>query len=141
MLKTEMGRTVGQFIFEEILCRWGGLEEITTDNGSAMVATLYWLGKKYDIHHIRIAAYNSQANGIVEVSHRYIRDGLVKACKGDIRKWVLVAPYIFWADRITTRRDTGYSPYYIAHGVEPLLPFDITQATFLLPEIIGKTIR
>ncbi|KAJ3737843.1 hypothetical protein DFJ43DRAFT_976920, partial [Lentinula guzmanii] len=25
-----------------------------------------------------------------------------------------------------------------AHGVEPLLPFDITQATFLLPEITGK---
>ncbi|KAJ3885086.1 hypothetical protein GG344DRAFT_59739, partial [Lentinula edodes] len=94
MLKSETGRTVGQFIFEEILCRW--------------------------------------------VSHRYIRDGLVKACGGDIRKWVSVAPYIFWADRITTRRDTGYSPYYIAHGVEPLLPFDITQATFLLPEIIRK---
>ena len=25
------------------------------------------------------------------------------------------------------------SPYFMVHGVEPLLPFDITEATFLLP--------
>ena len=45
----------------------------------------------------------------------------------------MVTPHIFWADRVTVRKDTGYSPFYMAHGVELILPFDITEATYLLP--------
>ena len=32
-----------------------------------------------------------------------------------------------------THRALGHSSYYIAHGVEPLLPFDLTEATFMVP--------
>ena len=137
-LKKENGRTLGTFIFEEILCRWGGLEEVVTDNGPAMLAALEWLSKKYHINHIHISAYNSKANGIVERSHRTIRDSIVKACDGDITKWVDLASHTFWADRVTTRKATGQSAFYMAHGVEPLLPFDITEATFMLPPITAK---
>jgi hypothetical protein len=66
MLKSETVRTLGMFLFEEILCRWGVVEEIVTDNGSPFVPAVSWLAEKYHIHHIRILAYNSQANGIVE---------------------------------------------------------------------------
>ena len=65
-LKKENEQTLGLFIFEEIVCRWGGVEEIVTDNGPAMVAALEWLSEKYHINHIRISAYNSKANGVVE---------------------------------------------------------------------------
>ena len=40
---------------------------------------------------------------------------------------------VFWAERITTHHALGHSSYYIAHGVEPLLPFDLTEATFMVP--------
>ena len=40
-----------------------------TDNGTAYVAALEWLAKRYGIRHIRISAYNSRANGIVERQH------------------------------------------------------------------------
>ncbi len=40
VLRSEPGRTLGTFIFEEILCRWGAVEEIVTDNGTADTATL-----------------------------------------------------------------------------------------------------
>lgn len=135
MLRKETGRTLGACFFEEILCRWGGIEEIVTDNGTPFIAALDWLAQKYHIHHIRISAYNSKANGVVERSHRTIRDSLVKACNGDITKWPTLAHHIFWADRVTTRQSTGFSPYYLAHGVEPLLPFDFVHATFMLPDI------
>lgn len=65
-LRTETGVTLGRFIFEEILCRWGAVEEIITDNGTAYIAALDWLASKYGIHHIRISTYNSRVNGIVE---------------------------------------------------------------------------
>jgi len=44
-LCTETGRTLGAFLFEEILCRWGAVEEIVTDNGTAYVAALNWLAE------------------------------------------------------------------------------------------------
>ena len=106
-----------------------------TDNGTAYVAALDWLAKRYGIRHIRISAYNSRANGIVERQHRTIRESIVKACEGDIVKWPTVAPFAFWADRATTQKSTGHSPFYMAHGVEPVLPFDITLATFLVPNL------
>jgi len=135
MLKTKTGRTLGAFIFEEILCRWGAVEEIVTDNSTPFITAVNWLREKYHINHIRVCAYNSQANGIVERSHCTICDSLVKSCDGNITLWPILAPHIFWSDRVTTRKSTGHSPYYMTHGVEPLLPFDITEATFMLPEV------
>ena len=135
MLRTETGRTLGAFIFEEILCRWGGVEEIVTDNGTPFVAALDWLAQKYGIRHICISAYNSKANGIVERSHRTIRNSLIKACNGDVTQWPLFTHHVFWADRITTCKSTGHSPYYMAHGVEPILPLDIFESTFMFPDV------
>ncbi len=134
-LHSETGHTLSSFIFEEILCRWGVVEEIVTDNGTAYIAALDWLANKFRIRHIRISAYNSRANGIMECQHRTIRDSLVKACKGEMSRWPAVAPFVFWADRVTTRKSTGHSPFYMAHGIEPILPFDLTLATFLIPDL------
>ena len=134
-LRTESSVTIGRFIFEEILCRWGAVEEIVTDNGSAYIAALDWLANKYNIRHIRISAYNSRANGIIECQHRTIQESLLKTCKGEASKWPAAAPHVFWADRVTTRRSTGHSSFFMTHGVEPVLPFDITLATFLVPDL------
>src|SRR5882724_1731125 len=46
-----------------------------------------------------------------------------------------MAPLIFWADRITIRWLIGYSPYFMAHNVEAVLPLDIAEATYLLPPL------
>lgn len=134
-LRTETGETLGRFIFEEFLCRWGAVAEIVTDNGTAYVAALDWLSEKYHINHIRISPYNSRANGIAERTHRTVREALVKACNGEIARWPKMLPYVLWADRVTTRKATGMSPFYMAHGVEPLLPFDVTEATYLIPDL------
>jgi len=65
-LQTETGHTLGTFIFEEILYRWGAVEQIVTDNGTAYIVALDWLSSRYGICHIHILAYNLRANGIVE---------------------------------------------------------------------------
>jgi hypothetical protein len=46
-LRKENGSTIGAFIFEEILCCWGALEEIVTDNGPAFIEALNWLVEQY----------------------------------------------------------------------------------------------
>ena len=40
MLRSENASALASFIFEDILCRWGALAEIVTDNGPAFVQAL-----------------------------------------------------------------------------------------------------
>ncbi len=103
-----------------------------------MVAALEYLRQKYGIVHIRISAYNSQANGVVEVAHCPIRDTLKRLCEGNKKLWPKKTHLAFWADCITTSRRTGYFPFYSAHGIEPILPFDILYAAFLFLKFDGK---
>jgi len=135
MLMQENGQAIRKFIFQEILCCWGAITEIIMDNGTPIIAALDWLAKKYHINHIRISAYKKQANGLVECSHHSIRESIVKGRDGDISRWPEVTPYVFWADRVTVGRDLGFSPFYMAHRVHPIPPFDVTEATFLIPKL------
>jgi hypothetical protein len=66
-----------------------------------------------------------------------IYNSIFKACKGKESWWPTVTPHIFWANCATTRKSTGYSPFFMAHGIEPILPFDLVQATFLVPDLIN----
>jgi hypothetical protein len=133
MMRSETGQTLAAFIFEDILCRWGPLTKIVTDNGPAFVLALAQLADQYGIRHIRISPYNSQANGIVERRHYDVREAIMKSSEGEASRWYKYTHTVFWAERVTILKSCGLSPYFLAHGVEPLFPFDITEATFLLP--------
>ena len=132
-LRSENAKTLGEWIFEDILCRWGALAEIVTDNAKAFIKAVEYLAKKYHIHHIRISGYNSRANGLVERMHYDVRQSLYKAADGDQSRWSFVAFLVFWAERITIRKRMGCSPYYAATGTYPLIPLDISEATYLQP--------
>ena len=135
-LRSDMGQTIGNFIFEEILCRWGTIMEIVTDNGPSMIKAMEYLAKRWHINHIRISPYNSRAQGIVENKHFSLRESLFKACEtagAEEKSWSRFFHHTLWAERVTYRRHMGCSPYFAAHGVHPILPFDIVEATSLLP--------
>jgi hypothetical protein len=133
MLRKESAKTIATFILRNIIYRWGTLLEIVTDNGAPFVKALSYLSRHYHITHIRISGYNSRANGLVERSHFDVRQALFKACDGEESKWSSTAYSVFWAERVTVRRRMGCSPYFATTGAHPLLPFDITEANYLLP--------
>jgi hypothetical protein len=83
MLRAETARTLGDWIYEDILCQWGSFHKIVTDKGPAFLKVIEYLSKCYHINHIQISGYNSQANGTVEHSHFDIRQSLFKAVDGD----------------------------------------------------------
>lgn len=124
--------TIAKFLKEEIIYRYGAIGEIVTDNGPETKKATKKLMKQFGIAQIRVSAYNSKANGVVERGHFIIREAILKACKGDFKKWPDLVGPAFFADKITTRASTGFSPFYLIHGVEPVLPFDLTEATFLV---------
>jgi len=131
-LKEENARSIGQWIFEDIICRWGSLVKIVTDNGAPFKKAMKWLEEKYGIKGVAISPYNSQANGIVKRPHWDLRQMLYKATKGDVRKWAWYLHHVIWADRITVRKGTGCSPYFMVTGAHPTIPLDIIEATWLV---------
>ena len=130
-LAKDNARSIAIFFREQILYRYGAIPEVVTDNGPSLAGEFAKLAKEFNVKQIKISPYNSSANGIVERAHFNIREILVKACDGDMSQWPKYLQAAVFADRITTRRATGYSPFYLLHGVHPMLPCDLSEATFL----------
>ena len=59
------------------------------------------------------------------------RQALFKATNGDPTQWSQVTYSVMWADRITTRRRMGCSLYFAVTGMQPIIPLDIIEATYL----------
>ena len=130
----DRAKVIARFFLKRIILRYGIVQEVVTDNGPSFSKEFAELLKQYGLHHIKISPYNSQANGVVECGHFNIREALVKLCDRDLSQWPLMVPAAVFADRITIRRATGFSPYFLLHGVHPLMPGDLTDATFLVTD-------
>ena len=133
MLQSENTSVIASFIFKDILCHWGAVSELVTDNGPAFVQALDVLMSQYGIHHIWISPYNSQANGVVEQHHYNVWEAIVKSTLGGEIHWSATAYSVFWAECITILKSTGLLPYFMVHGIKPLFPFDLSKAIFLVP--------
>ncbi|KIJ13603.1 hypothetical protein PAXINDRAFT_25111, partial [Paxillus involutus ATCC 200175] len=62
-----------------------------------------------------------------------VREAIIKSAEGDESRWYRSAHSVFWAERVTIGKSTGLSPYFMVHGVELLFPFDLAEATYLVP--------
>ena len=140
-VKEENGKAIANWLFEDIICRWGCITEIVTDNGGPYKSAVAWLEQKYGIKGIRISSYNSKANGKIERPHWDVRQMLYKATGGNPSKWYWFFHHVMWADRISIRKGFGCSPFFMVTGAHPILPLDIQEATWLveLPERVLTT--
>lgn len=138
-LRKQNGATIGRWLFEEVITRWGCIRRIVTDNGGPFIVAVDWLREKYGITGISISGYNSQANGAIERPHWDVVNMLTKATSDDLRRWYWFLPHVMWADRITVRKRFGCSPFFMLTGAEPITPLDIQEATWLTEPPIGFT--
>ena len=104
-LRDEKARSIALWLYEDILCRWGTLRTIVTDNGESFRAALKWIEIKWGIKHITISAYNSQANGAIERPHWDICQMLYKATgANNTSKW-------YWFLHTVSRHQLSLSKY------------------------------
>ena len=80
---------------------------------------------RYGIDNMPIAVYYPQSNGLVERGYQSIVDVLVNLGG----KWTRHLSSVLWADRITTRRSTGYTPFQLVYGQECVLPVELDTKT------------
>ena len=90
-------------VLEDLIFHYGFINQIVIDNSPEFQGELVKLLEHYDLPHIPISPYNSQANGVVEQGHFAIREAIVKACQGKIQDWPGKLKAALFADNITVR--------------------------------------
>ena len=131
-LRKATSKELSKFFWNLIYCRYGAPQKVVTDNGPEVKKAFEILLKRLGIPQIKITPYNHHANGVVERGHFTLREAIVKACQGNIKDWPDKIPEAVFADRVTVSRVTGFSPYQLLHGTDPILPLDLAEATFLV---------
>ena len=130
MLARKSSEDVASFLWQDVICRFGCIPQITTDNGTEFQGAVNTLTRKYGIPIIRISPYNPAANGMIERGHRTWISSIWKLCGNKKNKWSRWFYPALWADRVTTRRATGFSPYYLLYGRPHLFPYNIAEETW-----------
>src|SRR5260370_31240280 len=121
--------TIAQFIFE-VMCQYGCIFQLTVDNGSEFKGATQVLMDKCKAPIVQTSVYNPKAKGKVEQGHGVWIESMWRVLKGKTDEWPSLLGYALWADWVTTKRNTGYTPYYLLYGQHPLMPFDATDKTF-----------
>jgi hypothetical protein len=130
-LKNLTATAVAKFITKEWIMRYGVVKCFTVDGGSEFKGifreAVLMAGSKV----VESTAYWPQAEGMIERGHKDIKGALVKLSDESGTSWESFLPQVLFADRISTKRTTGLSPYEIIFNQIAVLPIDLEAGTFL----------
>jgi hypothetical protein len=114
---------------DRILFRFGAPAECLTDGGSEFKAEFHALCGKYKIDHRIISPDHPSANGATERVVQTFK-GAIRAyvLKEGRKKWDKMVQNIQFGYNITPQKSTGYSPYFLLFGRQPLFPPQLRAA-------------
>ena len=124
-LKTKSAKDVAQFIYEDIICRWGSPDVIITDQGREFCNAINdELMERAHCKHRITSSYHPQSNGLVERQNRTTTNFLLKNmdCQDD---WVDMIPTMMGSHRHTVHSTTKIEPSAILLGRKPTLSTDM----------------
>ena len=121
--------SVSAFVFDWV-CRFGVPGMIVNDGGPENKKLTKELMERFRIHNVTIAPYHPQANGLTERGHQQIVDALAKV--DEPNKWVDHFNALLWADRVTVRMSTGYTPFRLLYGQDCILPIEKTAISWAM---------
>jgi len=112
-----------QFLETNILSRFGCPEKIITDNYAAFKSNkMVNFCHKFHITLGHSTAYYPQGNGLAETSNKSLINIIKKMLEENKKNWHKKLVNALWADRLTTKRSIGISPYELVYGMEAKFP-------------------
>ncbi|KAK1554732.1 hypothetical protein Q3G72_016522 [Acer saccharum] len=121
---------VRDFIWKNIICRFGVPKEIVTDNGSQFISFDFKnFCDKYAIKLSFSTPRYPQANGQAESTNKTIVNTLKKRLEAEKSQWAEKLPEILWSYRTTPRRSTGETPFSLVYGSEAVIPIETRLST------------
>jgi transposase InsO family protein len=106
---------------EDIMARFGCPNTIVTNNiASFKVEPLINFCDQLGITLIHSTPYYSQGNGLAESSNKSLINIIKRLLEDNKKAWDLKLKFSLWADRMTTKRFLGISPFQLVYGVEAI---------------------
>lgn len=112
-----------KFIIEDIFARHGVPRVILSDNGKNFIAMA--VTDAYEVFGVkgkRSTPYNPQGNGSIENFNKYLAAVFRLAPRE--KDWDTLLSPAMLAYRRSKNDSTGYSPFYLEHGREPVMPLE-----------------
>ena len=117
-------QTRADFFYREIICRHGTPVEVITDQGGEFQGKLQALLDRCGIDHRRTSPYHPQANGLTGRANQTLVKTLFKMTTDDPHDWDKQIPTALMGYRATRQASTKYSPFFMLHGHEMVLPIN-----------------
>jgi hypothetical protein len=108
-----------KFLENNILSHFGCHMKIITDNATTFRSKkLIEFCNKYQITLGHSTAYYPRGNGLVESFNKSLVNIIKKMLQENKKTWHNKLVHALWADRMTTKRSIGMSPYQLVYGVD-----------------------
>ena len=118
---------VMKFLKKNIFSRFGCPHKLVTDNAAAFRAKeLVELCDSMGIKLFHSTSYYPQGNGLVESSNKSLIRIIKKLLEDNKNNWDSKLKYALWADRVTTKKSTGNSPFKLVYGTEVVFLIQLT---------------
>ena len=118
---------VARAFLENVISRYGVPGEVLTDQGTEFQGEFHTLLNKQEITHRVISRDNPQADGLAERMVHTLKQSLRKCLLDNTWgvPWDSILPYVAMGYRVSKQKSTGYSPYFLLYGRQPLFPSTI----------------
>lgn len=113
---------LAEFFYEDIICRHGTPAKCTTDHGGEFEGAFQDLLERCHIDHRLSSPYHPQANGLTERFNQTLGRALKKMVGQYPEFWDKHIPTILLGYRGSIQASTKFSPFYLMHGREMVLP-------------------
>ena len=121
---------VKDFIWKNLVCRFGIPYAIVSDNGRQFDNKLLnSFCTDLQIKQPHSSPAHPQANGQAEVMVRTVLRNLKTRLEKAKGLWVDELPGVLWAYRTTPRTPTGETPFSLAFGTEAVIPVELAFGT------------
>lgn len=125
-LKDVTQKEIIDFIENNIICRFGIPQTITTDQGTVFIGKrVEEYAKTRQIKMLSSTPYYAQANGQVEAMNKILISLIKKHIGRQPRNWHNTLDQVLWAYRNSPRESTGTTPFKLVYGHDPVLPVEI----------------
>ncbi|UYV66676.1 hypothetical protein LAZ67_4002521 [Cordylochernes scorpioides] len=118
-------KEVSTFLIEHIILRHGAPKFLISDRGSQFTSNLMKeVMKMCKVKHCFTTSYHPQTNGLTERLNRTLINMISMYLNTDQKNWDEILPFITHAYNTTIQETTGYSPFFLLFGREPMSLLD-----------------
>ena len=123
-------KEVVQFVWKNIVCRFGIPQSIVTNNGPQFNSHVYRnFCSELKIKNLYSTLRYPQSNGQAEASNKTLLSTLKKRLHSTKGKWVEELLGVLWAYRTTSQKPTVISLFALTYGIEAIIPIEIRMPT------------